>query len=86
MSDSWIGTQNANRLQNIYLKGFLDISGGNVLLRNGGLTVNGTTVLNNPLNTYSYDNVNFNSNKTILKDLDLVHTLKNNQSHTYMSS
>ena len=61
MSNSWIGTQNANRFQSIYLQGFLDISGGNVLLRNGGLTVNGNTILNNPLNTYSYDNVNFNS-------------------------
>jgi len=49
MSNSWLNIQNANRFQNIYLQGFLDISGGNVILRNGGLTVNGNTVVNNKL-------------------------------------
>ena len=58
---SWSSNPNANRFQNIYLKGFLDMSGGNVNLRNGSLINNGTTILNNSLNSYSYDNEKFNT-------------------------
>jgi hypothetical protein len=59
---SWLSNPNANRFKNIYLQGFLNISGGDVNLQYGNLTVNGSTILNNSLNSYSYDNANFNSN------------------------
>jgi len=59
---SWLSNPNANRFKNIYLQGFLNISGGDVNLRNGNLIVDGTTILNKSLNSYSYDNANFNSN------------------------
>ena len=58
----WLGNTNANRFKQVYLQGFLDISGGDVTLRNGGLSVNGNTTMNSTLNNYSYDNINFNTN------------------------
>ena len=64
MSNSWLSeSNNANRFKNIYLQGFLDISGRGLTLWKGNLTVNGSTILNsNKLNTYSYDFINFNTN------------------------
>ena len=37
---SWIVDGSANRFHKTYLKGFLDISGGNVYIRNGHFYIN----------------------------------------------
>ena len=35
MVDSWLNDNTANRHKQTYIKGFLDISGGDLILRNG---------------------------------------------------
>ena len=57
----WLGNTNSNRFKQIYLQGFLDISGGDLTLRNGGISVNGNTIMNGALNNYSYDKTNFSA-------------------------
>ena len=56
-SHSWLSTDvSANRCINTYLKGFLDISGGDLYLRHGQMGI-GTTAPTYPLDVRSYEDV-----------------------------
>ena len=84
MLSNWLdASSSSNRYQQMYIKGFLDISGGNLILRNnnfhllkgdaslnGRLLVNGDASFNNRL--FVNGDVSLNGNLTIQKDLNLL--------------
>ena len=87
MLSNWLdASSSSNRHQQTYIKGFLDISGGNLILRNnnfhllkgdaslnGRLLVNGDVSLNNRL--FVNGDVSLNGNLTIKQDLTLLGNL-----------
>lgn len=47
---NWLDlSRNANLIKQTYLRGFLDVSGGDIINRNGNLIIAGDTYLNNRL-------------------------------------
>ena len=51
---SWLATTNANNLEQTYVQGFLDVSGGNMINRNGNLSVlDGTMDVSGDVTLYS---------------------------------
>ena len=45
---NWLDlSRNANLIKQTYLRGFLDVSGGDIINRNGNLIIAGDTYLNN---------------------------------------
>ena len=64
---NWLDlSSSSNLFKSAYVQGFVDISGGDFIARNGNLYINGTSVLNNSVtlnNTLTVSgDVSFNSN------------------------
>jgi len=58
---SWLSTQSANRYLSTYFNGFVDISGGQLILRNGDAYFNGNLVVGKNLTIQGQTSLNGNS-------------------------
>ena len=50
----WLSNTEANRFKDTYIKGFLDLSGGDIINRNGGLYVAGDASFNSTLEKHTF--------------------------------
>ena len=67
---SWLSDNNANRFTESYTKGFLDISGSDLVLRNGNIDVSGSIDISN--NVSIQGDVSLNNNLTIDGNLEVL--------------
>lgn len=67
---SWLSDICANRFTETYVKGFLDISGGDLVLRNGNIDVSGSIDISN--NVSIQGDVSLNNNLTIDGNLQVL--------------
>ena len=67
---SWLTDICANRFTETYIKGFLDISGGDLVLRNGNIDVSGSIDISN--NVSIQGDVSLNNNLTIDGNLQVL--------------
>ena len=67
---SWLNDICANRFTETYIKGFLDISGGDLVLRNGNIDVSGSIDISN--NVSIQGDVSLNNNLTIDGNLQVL--------------
>ena len=66
---SWLSDNTANRFKETYNKGFLDISGGDLVLRNGNIDVSGSIDISNIISIQG--DVSLNNNLTIDGNLEV---------------
>jgi hypothetical protein len=67
---SWLTDICANRFTETYIKGFLDISGGDLVLRNGNIDVSGSIDISNSVSIQG--DVSLNNNLTIDGNLEVL--------------
>jgi hypothetical protein len=67
---SWLSDNTANRFKESYTKGFLDISGSDLVLRNGNIDVSGSIDISN--NVSIQGDVSLNNNLTIDGNLEVL--------------
>lgn len=67
---SWLSDNTANRFKETYTKGFLDISGGDLVLRNGNIDVSGSIDISNSVSIQG--DISLNNNLTIDGNLEVL--------------
>ena len=69
----WLSDSTANRINKTYFKGFVDISDGNVFVRNGDISLNGRFFSNGDVSInqrlFVSGDVSFNGNVVVSKDI-----------------
>lgn len=60
----WLYDASANRFRDTYTKGFIDISGGNLILRNGDISANGNLSISGDINNITTTELDYLSGTT----------------------